>query len=178
MAGNNNSGRKAKPDAIHYLNGNPSKKPLGQVGDLGSGNVPFHEVNTMPECPDFLDDVAKKKWLQLAPDLHAIGLLTRLEGDALAEYCQHYSTWVKATKKIEQQGEIVESPNGYPQMSPWVSIRKGALADMKAIQANFGMNPAARSKSLRAASVQTQPSLFENEVETAEERLSNAFGLH
>lgn len=62
MAGNNNSGRKAKPDAIHRLNGNPSKKPLGQVSDLHSGGVDWSSVNTIPECPAILDDVGKEKW--------------------------------------------------------------------------------------------------------------------
>ncbi|WP_159990825.1 phage terminase small subunit P27 family [Pelistega ratti] len=178
MAGNNNSGRKAKPDAIHRLNGNPSKKPLGQVNDLRSGAVDWSVVNTMPECPAFLDAVAQEKWYKLAPDLYELGLLTRVDTDALAAYCQNYSLWVKATEHIKIHGEVTLTPNGYPQMSVWVTLRKSAVSEMLSIQTSFGMNPAARSKQIQSAVTATQPSLFASEEEAREERLAYEFGLH
>lgn len=177
MAGNNNSGRRATPDAIHRLNGNPSKKPLGQVSDLRSGAVDWSSVNTMPVCPPFLDDVAQQKWNQLAPDLHSLGLLTRVDADALAVYCQNYSMWIKATEYLEREGEMMVVGNGYKQVSPWVAVRKQAVTEMLSIQNNFGLNPSARSKQIQPI-LTTQQSLFENEAASAEERLASAFGLH
>ncbi len=181
MAGNNNSGRKAKPDAIHRLNGNPSKKSLGAVSDLHSGGVDWKSVNTMPECPEFLDEVGKQKWEQLAGDLHALGFLTRLDRDALAVYCQNYSLWAKASKEIKRNGEIVFSPNGYPQVSPWVSVRKGAVSEMLSIQNSFGLSPSARSKSLPTANMATQGMLFNDEMSDALKRVQGNmvdYGLH
>lgn len=178
MAGNNNSGRRPKPDAIHRILGNPSKKDLSSVSDLRSGAIDWTPVNTLPDCPEHLDNVARERWEQLAPDLHGLGLLTRVDRDELAIYCEAYSEWVFASTQLRAKGQMVETPNGFEQISQWRVVQKQAIEKMRGAQAAFGMNPSARSKQLNPVVEVHQMSLFENEAAEKESRLANAFGFH
>ena len=49
--------------------------------------------STAPECPDWLDDQAKEAWAQVLPQLERMGVMTGIDGNALARYCQFWSRW-------------------------------------------------------------------------------------
>lgn len=178
MAGNNNSGRRPKPDAIHRITGNPSKKTLSSVSDLRSGTIDWSPLNTLPECPEHLDAVARERWNALAPDLHALGLLTRVDGDELAIYCEAYSEWVEASTQLKLKGQLVMTPNGFAQINQWRVVQKQAIEKMRTAQAAFGLNPSARSKQLQPVVEVHQMSLFEEEESKKAMRVLNAFDLH
>lgn len=179
MAGNKNSGRKAVPAQVHRVNGNPSKKDLNAVNDLRAGTIDWNQVNTLPDCPDFLSDVAQEKWTALSADLHNLGLFTRVDKDALAVYCEAYAEWVESSKRLKVEGPYDVSPNGYRQLSVWKVIQKQAIEKMRSAWSEFGLTPSARSKQLQPVVVQTeQLGLFVSEEEQAAERLKDEFGLH
>jgi P27 family predicted phage terminase small subunit len=85
------------PTAILRLRGSPLAKrnrhePKGPPGK--------------PRCPEWLDDDAKAAWRHLIPQLDLMGVLTRIDGNALARYCRLWSRWRKAEAFIDKNGEM------------------------------------------------------------------------
>lgn len=69
-----------KPSELKLMNGNPGKRPIRD-------NEP-RPKSIIPKMPKDIDRDAAKTWKRLAPALHKLGLLTELDGDALAHLCQ------------------------------------------------------------------------------------------
>jgi P27 family predicted phage terminase small subunit len=131
-------GRPKKPTALKVLEGNPGKRPL-----------PVNEpkpVEIAPDCPEHLDDEAKKEWERIAPELESLGLLTYIDKAALAGYCQAWSRWVEAEMILKKHGILVKSPNGFPMQSPALAIANKAMEQIKEYLVEFGMSPASRTR--------------------------------
>lgn len=166
MAGNTNSGRRAKPAALHVINGNPSKKTDAELA-MGAGQPVVPPVG-IPDCPTFLTDPAKNEWRRIAPDLQVMGILSRIDQGELAVYCQAYADWQYFREKIatlKEDGYVEATPSGYKQMSAWMQSANRAEDRMRTAGASFGLNPSARARlQVRAP----QGELFPNaEKETA-----------
>ena len=128
-----------KPTSLRLLNGNPGKRPI-------NNNEPTPPVE-MPRCPAHLNDVAKKEWRRISKDLLRLNLLSKIDGTALAIYCEAYSRWVEACDQIRQFGMVLRSPKQAILMqSPYLPIANKAIEQMKAMLLEFGMTPASRSR--------------------------------
>lgn len=132
------AGRRPTPNALKLLNGNPGKRPL-------NANEP-KPAPIAPKCPGHLDAAARREWKRIGPELESLGLLTRIDMAALAAYCQSYSRWIEAEKMIRKHGMLIKSPNGYPQVSPFLTVVNKSIDQMRAFLTEFGMTPAARSR--------------------------------
>lgn len=132
------AGRKPTPTNLKLLRGNPGKRPLNQ-------NEP-KPAPIAPKCPSHLGKEAKKEWRRVAPELEKLGLLTKIDMAAFAAYCQAYSRWVEAESMIRKHGMLVKTPNGYPVISPFLTIINKSLDQMKAFLTEFGMTAASRSR--------------------------------
>lgn len=128
-----------KPSAIKALEGNPGKR-------AANPNEPKPENLTNLKPPSFLPSAAKREWKRVVMQLAGLGLISDLDVMALAAYCNAYSTWLDAIKKIKETGMLVRSPNGYPMPSPYVKIQRDAQAEMMGWLKEFGMTPAARTR--------------------------------
>jgi transposase len=51
-----------------------------------------HPEPGRPRCPRWLDKQAKAAWKQLAPQLDRMGVLAKVDGNALARYCQLWAS--------------------------------------------------------------------------------------
>jgi len=131
-------GRKPKPTALKMLEGNPGKRPLNE-------NEPKPPKGTI-RCPTWLEAEAKKEWRRLAPSLEAMGVLTTADITAFAGYCQAYARWKEAEEFITQHGSIFQTPSGYVQQVPQVSIAQQNLKIMQSFCSEFGLTPATRSR--------------------------------
>ena len=131
-------GRKPKPTALKMLEGNPGKRPLNE-------NEPKPPKGTI-RCPTWLEAEAKKEWRRLAPSLEAMGVLTTADITAFAGYCQAYARWKEAEEFISQHGSIFQTPSGYVQQVPQVSIAQQNLKIMQSFCSEFGLTPATRSR--------------------------------
>lgn len=135
-------GPKPKPTHLRVLEGNPSKRPLNT-------NEP-KPAPIAPQCPDWLDDEAKAEWNRVEPELERLGLLTVVDGTALAGYCQTYARWRQAEEILQKHGltmEIMTKGGGtYLQQRPEVAIAQKSLQLIKAFCAEFGLTPSARSR--------------------------------
>lgn len=108
-----------------------------------------------PDCPDWLDDDAKSAWDQVVPLLEGMGVLTRIDGNALARYCRTWSRWRKAEAFIQEKGEMypLRDDDGkvkYFQQWPQVAIANKLAIQLTRLEQEFGMTPSARAR-LQAA---------------------------
>ena len=131
-------GRKPKPTAIKLLEGNPGKRPLNEYEPV----PPKSEI----KCPAWLEPEAKKEWKRLAPALESMGILTPVDISAFAGYCQAYARWKEAEEFISKHGSIFQTPSGYVQQVPQVSIAQQNLKIMQSFCSEFGLTPATRSR--------------------------------
>lgn len=132
------AGRPPKPTALKKLSGNPGKRKLNHDPEFGS-------LNSM-SVPRHLSREARREWHRVVKELDAAGLLTTVDRTALAAYCQAYANWVEAEQHLQEEGRVMVFPSGYSQISPWATVAKNALAEMKAFMTEFGMTPSSRSR--------------------------------
>lgn len=155
-------GPNKKPNNVHHLHGNPSKKNLQSVVDTLQPEI------EIPGCPPHLLKEAKKEWKRITPHLEKYGLISQLDRTALALYCQewallHYAdSQVKrgmdlAAKKraeAESKGEIYEGGDGLVEVtsngnmiySPYWVIANKSRRTLDKMLTNFGLSPAARGR--------------------------------
>lgn len=113
-----------------------------------------------PKCPDWLSEEAKRSWRRLVPELDRLGLLTIVDGNALAGYCQAWAEFRIATETLEREGRTIMSGGGQTVFAngktvirlgqvithPAVAQQRSALAHLRAFEALFGLDPSSRTR--------------------------------
>jgi P27 family predicted phage terminase small subunit len=141
-------GRRPIPTHLKLLRGNPGKRPL-----------PANEVQpTVPEhvpCPPpFLEDHAREEWHRIAAQLCRLNLLTIVDVNPLAAYCQAYARWRLAEEALAEMRKrdpmlnalMLRAKNGTPMQNPLVLTSARAAADMVRYAVEFGLTPSARAR--------------------------------
>ncbi len=131
-------GRKPKPTALKLLEGNPGKRALNH-------SEPRPKV-VMPRAPEHLSDEEKAKWKAVVRELYPLGLITKIDVDALAMYCTIFVRWMKAEKMVREKGEIIKTAAGNIIQNPYLSIANRALEQLNKLGAEFGMTPSSRTR--------------------------------
>ncbi len=132
-------GPRPKPTKLKELAGNPGKRALNR-------NEPRPpRANRTPGPPAHLSVEARKAWKRLARDLHALGLLTRVDYDALAAYCETWATWVEAKRRLRESNLVLRSGERYVR-NPLLIIIDESEKRMHRWLAEFGMTPSSRSR--------------------------------
>jgi P27 family predicted phage terminase small subunit len=126
------------PSSLKLLRGNPGRRPVE--------SSTIQPDATPPECPDWLDPVAKDHWASLAPRLVKLGLLTSIDGDSFAAYCQAYAEFREATETLRDEGRDQHTKTGYLSPHPAVARQRSAWAAMKTFAALFGLDPSSRAR--------------------------------
>lgn len=114
----------------------------------------------MPPRPSWLNTEARAEWDRVAPTLHAAGVLSLLDGGRLADYCAAHSLAVEATRLYQEEGIVVDSPQGQ-KAHPAVGTAKEARAQARQLAGEFGLTPAGRSR----VSAPSKPGESEAEIE-------------
>jgi P27 family predicted phage terminase small subunit len=146
-------GRHPKPLALKVLEGNPGKRALPDQ-DV----VPAEA----PDPPDHLSGLARRVWIEKAADMARAGLISKLDGENFACYCEAVATWVDAKSMIERQGAVLLSPNGYPVQNPYLAIANKAMEQIRTFGSEFGLSPASRAR-LTGGLGGLQGALFEDD---------------
>lgn len=140
-------GRRPKPTAMKELAGNPGHRPLND-------SEPRPDTGA-PEMPKGMPAAARREWARIVPPLIQLGMLTSIDGKALAAYCDAYAHWEMARKEILKHGLLVEEPiTGLEgaiigtryKANPAVSEYNTFSKLMKSYLIEFGLTPASRSK--------------------------------
>ncbi len=129
-------GQPPKPTRLKVLNGNPGK---GRPNE----NEPKPPVGE-PICPDWLGEEAKEKWAEVAPALARLGVLTVIDGDVLATYCQSWCEYRQATKRLAKEGRVVVAQSGYQMPHPMVAQQREARNAIRQFSALLGLDPSSR----------------------------------
>ena len=104
--------------------------------------------------PDGLSALAREEWKTIVPQLEVLGILSRIDGKALAAYCQTYSRWILAERDIDRLGLMIEEHivlgdqeigTNYKR-NPAIAISNEALKLMKSFLIEFGMTPSSRAR--------------------------------
>jgi P27 family predicted phage terminase small subunit len=106
---------------------------------------------------------AAEEWKRVAPELHVIGLLAKVDIASLAVYCVAYHRWRTALEALQtlaeqdsaMHGLIVKAVDGNARPNPLVKIASDAADEMLAVAGQFGMTPVARTRI--AAGIGWQP---------------------
>lgn len=117
----------------------PEKTPTAVLKKRGSWLAPVREKTEphpspgIPICPDMLKGPAKQEWNKMVRLLNAAGILTKVDGRALARYCRHWVAWV------ELAGDESLDPD-YKRLDKQIRISEHLLK----FEVQYGMTPASR----------------------------------
>ena len=127
-----------KPTALKVLEGNPGHRPINRSEP--------RPRPVAPKCPTWLAAEAKREWKRIAPALERLGLLTEIDGVALAGYCQSYARWRQCQEVLAKDGLTFKTESGYTAARPEVAIGNRALIEVRAFCVQFGLTPSARAR--------------------------------
>jgi P27 family predicted phage terminase small subunit len=113
--------------------------------------------------PSHLGEVAKAKWAEILPLLQAVKVMTRADVEALARYCDTYEWWLSTRAVLKKDGDTYPILNDageikYIAQRPEVSIAHKLAAQLRQLESDFGLSPAARS------SLKVEPDATEESV--------------
>ena len=151
-----------KPTALKKLAGNPGKRSISPSEPKPRAKRPRMPAHFTPvDDPDAtvtenqvqkeFYEIARGEWRRVVRELSAVdGLVTSVDADALAMYCETYARWVQASRKLAMSGmvEKLKTNRGgeYLAMSPYVTIINQCMRTMKQLLTEFGMTPANRTR--------------------------------
>lgn len=134
-------GPKPQPTSLKILRGNP-------------GNRRLNDAEPQPPAdgvimPRHLGEVAAARWAELLPMLQATRVMTRADVEALARYCDTYEWWLATRAKLKAEGDTYPILNDggeikYIAQRPEVSIAHKLAQQLRQLEADFGLSPAAR----------------------------------
>ncbi len=106
---------------------------------------------TRPRCPSWLDEEAKLAWRQVVPQLDTMRVLARIDGNALARYCQLWSRWKKAELFVQKHGDTYPLKDESGRIKclmqfPQVAIAHKLAGQLTRLEQEFGMTPSARAR--------------------------------
>ena len=136
------AGRKPIPTTILKLRGTYRKDRHGNSIELDPA---------IPICPYFLSNRAKITWRQVVKRLTTAGILTELDGNALARYCDAFVRWREAADWLEKKGTVYTTKyetgktkgiRQFPQVAQYHQFGQTLLR----LEQEFGMTPSSRSR--------------------------------
>jgi P27 family predicted phage terminase small subunit len=104
--------------------------------------------------PPWLSDEARRKWDDLAPQLDFMGVLTVVDVDMLASYCECYARWRRLVvmaaksppvfKRAGRPGDDGAEETVLVKNPLWGQVRD-ATSELRVLAREFGLTPSARS---------------------------------
>lgn len=103
------------------------------------------------KCPSWLKDkVAKKEFKRISTELKQLDLISNLDIDLLAMYCQAYAQYQKVIEEMEDQPLSITKYDKYerPYMveNPLIKIQLKYSDEMKKIASQMGLSISSRLK--------------------------------
>ncbi|MEH7150977.1 phage terminase small subunit P27 family [Bacillus thuringiensis] len=143
-------GRKAKPIHLHILEGNTNRLTREEIKQRLESEKRWKAKSDKVKPPTWLDAVAKKEFRRIAGELLALEVMTNIDVNALALYCDAYADYMACTKMVQEEGLLVEYTNKAAETNkvphPLLTKKKQLHEQMKAIGVDFGFTPSARAR--------------------------------
>lgn len=131
------------------------RKPQPTPLKILSGARPDRVNHAEPNCPPSRpfrpahldgDHAACVEWDRLLPDLEAAGILSQIDGPALALYCAAFSRYIQSEKEVATHGLLIETASGGLKANPAVTMARECRTEMMRLLAEFGCTPSSRSR--------------------------------
>ena len=138
------AGRKPKPTNLKILHGNPGGRRLPK-------NEPKPELG-IPDPPSWIEPGSERRrvWDEYAAKLLSMGVLTFVDGMALAALVDAHCDWREAAEIVQREGltciKTTDRGGSAEVARPEIAIRNDAWKRMKSMQVEFGLTPSARSR--------------------------------
>ena len=158
-------GRHRKPANLHALEGNPSKLSKAEMEQRLKSE---RKVDvSVPDPPEFLDNIALKEWNRVTPILERLGIINHVDQAALAGYCSTYSKWYQIEKVLKRnkfiQCETLEDGQRIYSLknTKLLAESKTLLVQIRAFCSEFGFTPSSRAR-LNFTNVESKLDEFES----------------
>ena len=126
------------PSALADLRGHPGHRALNT-------DEPKPDTADSTGAPRWLEGDARAVWDELAPELHRLGLLTKLDTSALAGACWWWAVFRKSARSL-RRGLVAVTPANGKQARPEVAIAHKAYTAAMDVFGRFGVTPSDRTK--------------------------------
>lgn len=140
-------GRNAKPIDLIVMDG---KTHLTKAEIRERREREIKPDKSRVQCPDWLCETGKAEWDRIQDDLIDLNLLTNLDVNQLAIYCDAYAKYIEAAKQINEKGLTMEYTNklGATNLvnNPYVQIATKYAEIVKKYCDEFGLSPVSRAK--------------------------------
>ena len=125
------------PDALKLVKGTAQRCRM---------NPDQPEYDTLMECPRGFDKKHKAAWFEIVPMLIDAGVATVADVHALEMLIEKKIQWRKAQDKVNEMGDVIESPSGYPILNPYYTTSMQLGKEYGKLLSDFGMTPSSRQK--------------------------------
>ncbi len=102
-------------------------------------------------APDWLGDTARREWDRLAPVLIRMGVLTQIDRDALAVYCEAVAHYQQAVEVIDRTAVLIRGQRGLVK-NPAAQVARDQAAIIRAMARELGLTPSARAEMVHGGS--------------------------
>jgi len=136
-----------EPTVSKRARGNPGKRPLND-------KEPKPKKLQNLKAPNWLCKKGKKIWKEISGNLRDNGLLTCVDRDGLARYCDLWVQWFEAREVIIKEGFTVtaygEDSSGKKfvrsvRKRPEAGVYNDIVSQLLRLEREFGLTPSARS---------------------------------
>ena len=132
-----------KPTRLKMIAGNPGRRPLNRREPTPAVRAPIR--------PAWLSREASKVWRATVPLLMAMGILARVDRDALTAYSQTFARWKAAEEFLDRHGSVYPLKDDRGNIKcmmpfPQVAIARSLLQALRGYQQEFGLTPSARTR--------------------------------
>jgi P27 family predicted phage terminase small subunit len=158
-------GRKAIPIELQLINGNKNRLTKSEIEQRREAEKKIKPNSNKVKPPAWLNDVAKKEFKRIVKEMHDLEILTNVDVDALALYCDAYASYIECTRIIDEEGMMVEYTNKAAETNkvphPLLTKKKQLAEQMKALATEMGLTPASRAKLAMPKEQPKEPTEFE-----------------
>jgi P27 family predicted phage terminase small subunit len=137
------------PTYLKLLRGNPGKRALKPELEPTPELPP-----SPPDPPASLSAYAKEEWLRIRDEMFYLRLLTPLDLQIFAVYCETYARWRTAVEALKKQAAVdpefhalvFRDEEGELRANPLCRIISNAGRDLLKVAGELGCTPLARSR--------------------------------
>ena len=160
--------RKVIPVSVQLAKGNPNRLTKAEIKARQEAEESFKPNDDDIKVPGWLDKEGKSEWKRVSRELKELNILTNIDTTALGMYCDAYSKYQLATKKINEEGMFIEYTNkaGATNIIEHPAVKAQVkYADLiKKLCSEFGLTPSSRARI-------TLPKQEEEQEQTLEDKL-------
>lgn len=113
--------------------------------NLNISNEPQPQ-SVAPEKPMYLDDRASAEWDKIVPMLLELGLLTKIDGTTLANWCILHSQMQQAANILKRSQILVKGEKGNLVKNPAFYVLCECVDRLNRLAHEFGMTPSSRTR--------------------------------